>query len=67
MIFYSSNGHPIAYSEDQKILYLFSGKPVAYLHCELVYAFNGTQLGRYEKGWVRDLKGYCVLLQMKLL
>ena len=60
MIFYDSHGKPIAYTDDDEHIFLFSGKPVAYLYDELVYSFKGKQLGRFEKGWVRDLRGHCV-------
>ena len=60
MILYNYKGYPIAYSENEKEIYLFSGKPVAYFYGDLLYSFTGVQLGRFEKGWVRDLEGYCV-------
>lgn len=60
MTFYDSNGIAVAYSEDNENIYLYNGKPVAYLFNGLVYRFNGTQLGRFENGWVRDKMGYCV-------
>ncbi|SFO29965.1 hypothetical protein SAMN04487831_11745 [Pseudobutyrivibrio sp. UC1225] len=60
MIFYDSHGRPIAYTEDAKHIFLFNGRPVAYLHNDLVYSFHGKQLGRINNGWVRDLHGGCV-------
>ena len=51
MIFYNQQGKPIAYTDDNKIIYLFSGHPVAYFYRDVIYGFNG---------WVRDLKGNCV-------
>ncbi len=60
MTFYDSKGRPVAYSEDGENIYLFTGEPVAYIHGDLLYTYSGCQLGRFEKGWVRDLKGYCV-------
>lgn len=52
---------PIAYTEDDEHIYLFSGAPVAYLSGDAVYAFGGQQLGWFEDGWIRDKKGGCVL------
>jgi len=60
MVFYDRNGVPVAYSEDNEHIYLFDGKPVAFLKSDIVYNFSGKQLGRFNNGWVRDLKGYCV-------
>lgn len=48
MIFYNSNGEPIAYSEDLDTIYLFSGEPVAYFYSGAIYSFKGHHLGWYE-------------------
>lgn len=32
MTFYSREGAPIAYTEDNETIYLFTGEPVAYLY-----------------------------------
>ena len=60
MTFYDSRGNAVAYLSDDDTIYLYGGKPVAYLHGPLVYAFSGKQLGRFENGWVRDNNGCCV-------
>lgn len=60
MTFYSREGAPIAYTEDNETIYLFTGEPVAYLYEDAVYSFNGKQLEWFENGWIRDLSGYCV-------
>jgi hypothetical protein len=60
IVFYSRNGRPIAYTQDGIHIYLFSGKPVAYLHEDSVYSFSGKHLGRFNEGWVRANNGYCV-------
>ena len=59
MTFYDENGRAVAYTEDNENIYLYSGVPVAYLYRNLVYSFRGTQLGRFENGWIRDKKGNC--------
>lgn len=58
---YSHSGEPIAYTEDGQHIYLFSGAPVAYLDGDAVYSFSGNHIGWFEDGWIRDLKGGCVL------
>lgn len=59
MTFYDSTGRAVAYTEDNENIYLYSGVPVAYLYGKLVYSYQGTQLGRFENGWIRDKKGRC--------
>lgn len=62
MTFYDVKGAPAAYLDrDGEHIYLFDGRPAAYIHEDAVYGFDGTQYGWYEKGWVRDLKGCCVM------
>lgn len=58
MIFYDKNGIPIAYEDDG--VYLFSGKPVAYLCNDAIYNYVGKQLGWFINGWIRDMEGNCV-------
>ena len=60
MVFYDNHGRPIAYTEDDVHIYLFTGEPVAYLDGDAVYGFNGHQFGWFENGWICDLDGYCV-------
>jgi hypothetical protein len=45
----------------QEVIYLISGKPVAYIEKTIVYSYNGFQLGTYNEGWMRDLRGACIL------
>ena len=60
MTFYDRNGKPIAYTEDDEYIFLFTGEPVAYIDRDAVYGYNGHQFGWFENGWIRDLNGYCV-------
>ena len=60
MTFYDKTGKAIAYTEDGEHIYLFTGKPVAYISENTVYGFNGHQFGWFENGWIRDLQGACV-------
>lgn len=60
MTFYDSTGRAVAYTDDNENIFLYSGVPVAYIYKNLVYNFMGSQLGRFENGWVRDKGGYCV-------
>ena len=60
MTFYDYHGTPIAYTEDNETIYLFTGEPVAYFYENAVYSFSGVHLGWFEDGWIRDLSGECV-------
>lgn len=58
--FYDHRGSPVAYTQDGKHIYTFSGCPVAYFSGSSVYSFSGTHLGTFEDGWIRDNSGRCV-------
>ena len=60
MEFFDKNGRYIAYTEDDIHIFLFSGEPVGYIIDDMVYAYNGTQLGWYENGQIRDKQGQVV-------
>ena len=62
---FDSNGDAKAYiTEDDLTIYLFSGKPVAYLYPSRgafnIYGFNGKHLGWFEEGIIRNHKGNAV-------
>ena len=60
MTFYDRTGKPVAYTEDEIQVYLFTGEPAAYFAQDAVYGFNGRQFGWFDAGWIRDLNGKCV-------
>ena len=57
LTFYNQDGYPVAYSEDSETIYFFNGEPVAYIHGNSVFSFNGTHIGWFENGWLRDHQG----------
>ena len=62
MTFYNKEGMPAAYlDKDREHIYLFDGTPAAYIVEGAVYSFEGLQYGWFDRGWIRDLEGYCVL------
>lgn len=59
--FYDRNGRPVAYSNDGKHIFSFSGMPLAYIDQNSVYSYQGQHLGWFDDGWIRDNQGGCVL------
>lgn len=65
-ILFYSQGNARAYIDydDDATIYLWNGKPVAFLENDgsdmCVFGFNGNFLGRYENGIVRDENGNAV-------
>ena len=55
-------GDAIAYidTNDEMNIYLWEGKPVAYVNNDSVYGFNGKHLGWLKQGIIRDHNGYAV-------
>lgn len=60
MTFYDRAGKPVAYTEDDVHIFLYSGHPVAYLYNGSVYSYSGRHLGTLRTGWIRDHAGECV-------
>lgn len=56
MEFFDKSGRPVVYCADGEHLFLWSGKPVAYLSSGRVYSFSGRILGWFEDGWLYDLR-----------
>ena len=54
---FNRNGMATAYIAADKTVYLWEGLPVAYLHGEMVYGFNGRHLGWYVNNAMHDLNG----------
>ncbi|HRN48708.1 MAG TPA: hypothetical protein PKW69_11800 [Niabella sp.] len=60
---FNSKGAPVAYvdtDDDDLTIYLWSGKPVAYISSGNIYGFNGKHLGWWVKGIIRDHEGDAV-------
>ena len=54
---YDKSGRPYSYIADDGSIYLWSGKPVAYIDREHVYGFSGAHLGWFENGIIYDGHG----------
>ena len=59
---FNSRGRATAYIAEDLTIYMWSGRPVAYLDRESgggfhVYGFNGKHLGWFTRGIVRDHEG----------
>jgi len=55
--FYDVSGRAIAYCDDGRHIYAFSGMPLAYLDDDSVYSFGGQHLGWWDRAWIRDHHG----------
>lgn len=60
MTFYDRSGKPVAYTEDDVHIFLYSGYPVGYFYDGSVYSYSGRHLGTLRTGWIRDHAGACV-------
>jgi hypothetical protein len=61
MTFYDRSGKPVAYTEDDVHIFLYSGYPAGYIYNGSVYAYSGRHLGTLRTGWIRDHAGDGVL------
>jgi hypothetical protein len=57
IVFYNRTGRPVAYTENNTDIYLYSGELVAYLEGDSVYACSGRHLGWFVDGWILDHDG----------
>jgi hypothetical protein len=60
LTFYDVTGDAVAYCDDKRHLYAFSGAALAYLDGDSVYSFDGRHLGWWSRGWVCDHHGASV-------
>lgn len=65
MKFYNRFGEPSLYSEDDKHLYSFVGKPIGYIVEDKIYSYLGKHLGWLHKEWIIDLNGEYVYFSEK--
>lgn len=61
MIFYDRYGNAISYTDDNKNIFSFKGKALAYIFNDVVYSFSGDPIGWFSRGWVYDISGYPLL------
>ncbi len=61
LIFYDKIGTPMAYTDDNKHIFYFTGENIAYIYEISVYNYEGKHLGFFKEGWIRDNTGKCVL------
>jgi hypothetical protein len=60
---FDSSGNAVAYidtADRDFTVYLWSGRPVAYIVSNHIYGFNGRHLGWFQNGIIRDNNGYAV-------
>jgi hypothetical protein len=55
---FNKNGRPVAYiAEDGETIYLWDGRPAAFISQEKVFGWNGRQLGWFSNGTIFDIYG----------
>jgi hypothetical protein len=55
---FNKHGKPVAYiAADGETIYLWDGRPVAYLVDDKVFDWNGRQLGWFNNGTIFDIYG----------
>lgn len=55
---FNKNGKPVSYiADDGETIYLWDGRPVAYLLEDKIYGWHGRQLGWFYNGTVFDIYG----------
>jgi hypothetical protein len=55
---FNKNGKPVSYiADDGETIYLWDGRPVAYLVEDKIYGWQGRQLGWFYNGTVFDIYG----------
>ncbi len=55
---FNKNGKAVAYiADDGETVYLWDGRPVAYIYEDRVYGWNGKPLGWFVNGTVFDIYG----------
>ena len=61
LVFWDGAGQVVARKdEDDDVIFLWTGEPVAIVDDESVFAFDGRHLGWFLDGWIRDHAGDCV-------
>jgi hypothetical protein len=55
---FNKNGKPVSYiADDGETIYMWDGRPVAYLFEDQIYSWQGRQLGWFHNGTVFDIYG----------
>jgi len=56
---FDQSGDPVAYiaTDEELTIYMWGGKPAAYLYEDNVYGFNGKHLGWFDEGIIWDHEG----------
>ncbi|WP_019905942.1 4-fold beta flower protein [Methylobacterium sp. 77] len=61
--FFDRNGSEAAFCHDGQSLYLWNGRPAAFIHDDKVYAYDGRFIGWADRGWISDEDGACLLFE----
>ncbi|MDP4004683.1 4-fold beta flower protein [Methylobacterium sp. NEAU K] len=61
--YFDKSGRPTAFCDSGTDVYLWNGRPAAFIHDDVVFAFTGQAIGRVTDGWICDLAGDRLLFE----
>jgi len=61
--FFDQAGREAAFCHDGHSLYLWNGKPAAFIYDDRVYAYSGRFIDWADRGWISDENGECLLFE----
>jgi hypothetical protein len=61
--FFDRAGAAAAFSPDKKSLFLWDGRPAAFIEDGKVYAYSGRFIGWVGNGWILDDEGHYLLFE----
>lgn len=61
--FFDRAGGEAAFCQDGQSLYLWTGRAVAFIHDDKLFAYDGRFIGWVDRGWISDTDGACLLFE----
>ena len=61
--FFDREGRAVAFCDDGRSLFLWDGRPAAFIHDDGVFAYSGAFIGWFADGWICDAGGDRLLFE----